>query len=113
MLKSTLVVAAMIVAVGSTAAHAGSAGNDGRKGHEHGRYGGYEHNHRPGPYAGHYRHHRGHHGARQRYRYGPGWFDYRSRPYCHFAPRQVPIRVWNRRGNPYLKWVWKDVRVCV
>lgn len=113
MLKSTLLVAAMIVAVGSTTAHAGSAGGYGGKGHDRGRYGGYEHNYRPSPYAGRYRRNRGHYGGRQKYQYGPGWIDYRGRPYCHFAPRKVPIRVWDRRGNPYRKWVWKDVRVCV
>ena len=49
MLKSTLLVAPMIVAFGSTTAHAGSAGGYGGKGHDRGRYGGYEHNYRPSP----------------------------------------------------------------
>lgn len=66
MLKSTLLVAAMMVAVGSTTAHAGSAGGYGGKGHDRGRYGGYEHNYRPSPYAGRYRRNRGHYGGRQK-----------------------------------------------
>lgn len=123
MLKSTLLVAAMIVAVGSTDVYAGSAGGYARKGHDHARHIGYKYNYGYGPYAGRYRHYRGSHyrgshyrgshGAWQKHRYGSGRFDYRGRPYCQLRPRKVPIRVWDRRGNPYKKWVWKDVKVCV
>ena len=113
MLRTTLLAAATLVAFGATAAYAGSDGEHGHKGHDRHGHGGYEHNYVPGPQAGRYRHHRGHHGAKRDHRYGRGWFDYRGRSYCHLAPRKVPIKVWDRRGNSYRKWVWKDVRVCV
>lgn len=103
MLKTTLLTAAALVAFGATAAHAGSGGG----------HGGYEHGYAPAPVAGHYGHHRGGYGPRRGYPYSWGWFDYRGRPYCRLAPRKVPIKVWDRRGNSYRKWVWKDVRVCV
>ncbi|BAQ16497.1 hypothetical protein [Methyloceanibacter caenitepidi] len=113
MLRTTLLAAATLVAFGATAAYAGSDGGYGHKGHDRDGHGGYEQNHVPGPYAGRYRHYREHYGAKRDYRYGRSWFDYRGRPYCRLAPRKVPIKVWDRRGNSYRKWVWKDVRVCV
>lgn len=113
MLRATLLAAAALVAFGATTAYAGSDGGRGHDGHGRGKPGGYEHNYVPGPQARHDRHYRGHHGAKRDHRYGRSWFDYRGRSYCHVAPRKVPIKVWDRRGNSYRKWVWKDVRVCV
>jgi hypothetical protein len=113
MLRTTLLAAATLVAFGTTAAYAGSDGGHGHKGHGRGNHGGYEHNYVPGPQAGRYHRHRGHYGGKRGYRHGRSWFDYRGRPHCHVAPRKVPIKVWDRRGNSYRKWVWKDVRVCV
>lgn len=109
MLKTTLLAAAALVALGATAAHAGGGGH----GHKNYGHGGYQHHYAPRPFAGRYRHHRGRERTWRGYPYGRNWFDYRGRPYCHYAPRKVPIKVWDRRGNPYRKWVWKDVRVCV
>jgi len=118
MLRTTLLAAAAMVAFGATTAYAGSDGGHGHKGYDRGGHrghGGYEHNYAPAPYAGRYRHDRGRYKGKRGYPYGHGrsWFDYRGRPYCHYAPRKVPIKVWDRRGNSYRKWVWKDVRVCV
>ena len=114
MLKTTLLAAATLLALGATAAHAGGGGH-GHKNYGHGdyRHGGYQHHYAPRPYAGRHRHHQGRERAWRGYPYGRSWFDYRGRPYCHYAPRKVPIKVWDRRGNPYRKWVWRDVRVCV
>jgi hypothetical protein len=82
MLRKTLLAAAAVLAFGATGAYAGADG-------------GYRHE----------GHNRGHHGGKRGYRHGRSWFDYRGRPYCHFAPRKVPIKVWDRRGNSYRKWV--------
>ena len=113
MLKTTLLAAAAVVAFGSTTAYAaGAAGTDG-PGHRVGHGGAYEVGYRGGPYTPPYgapRH--GHSWKNKYHRYGPAWFDYRGRPYCHYEPRKVRIKVWDRRGNPYRKWVWKDVKVC-
>ena len=113
MLRTTLLAAAAVLAFGATGAYAGADGGYRHEGHNRGDHAGYEHAYVPGPQAGHYRHYRGHHGGKHGYRHGRSWFDYRRRPYCHFAPRKVPIKVWDRRGNSYHEWVWKDVRVCV
>ncbi|ODS00731.1 hypothetical protein AUC68_14230 [Methyloceanibacter methanicus] len=113
MLKTTLLAAAALVAFGATAAYAGhDRGHDG-DGHRAGKHGGYEHSYTPGPRAGRRHHHSDRYGAQRWHRYGPSWFDDRGRRHCHYAPRKVSIKVWDRRGNPYRKWVWKDVRVCV
>ncbi|MEM8643612.1 MAG: hypothetical protein AAGF09_01825 [Pseudomonadota bacterium] len=115
MLRTILLAAATVLAFGAPAAYAGSDGGYGHKGHGHGAYrghGGYKHNYGPRPYAKGYWHKPGRHGARRYHSYGGSWFDYRGRPYCRLEPRKVPIKVWDRRGNPYRKWVWKDVRVC-
>ena len=108
MLKTTLLAAAALVAFGATAAYAGHDGAGDRVG----KHGGYEYNYKPRPHAGHHRHHRGRYGARHWHLYGPNRFDYRGRAYCHYAPRKASIKAWDRRGNPYRKWVWKDVKVC-
>ena len=110
MLKTTLLAAAALLAVGATAAYAGyDAGKD-RGYRDHGSYNdNYEHGHRGKGYRGDDWDHNWrsrHHG------YGPSWFNYRGRPYCRYEPRRVPIKVWDRRGHSYRKWVWKEVKVC-
>lgn len=108
MLKTTILAAAVVMAFGVTSAYASHDGDHGHGGTEY-KYGG----------AAHEAHYRGYrHDGHDRYgwrhwdRYGPSWFDYRGRPHCRTVPRKVSIKVWDRRGNPYHKWVWKDVRVC-
>ncbi|MDJ0512062.1 MAG: hypothetical protein QNJ62_01310 [Methyloceanibacter sp.] len=116
MLRTILLAAATVLAFGTPVAYAGSDGGYGHKGHGHGTYRGhrgYKHNYAPRPYAGRYRYKPGRRGARRFHSYDGSWFDYRGSPYCRFEPRKVPIKVWDRRGNSYRKWVWKDVRVCV
>ena len=108
MLKPTLVAAAAVslLAVGATDAFAGKGGS--RHGWEHhgsghgGKYGGRRH-------GGHYKH--GGHYEHGWYRYPNWWFNY-SYPRCHYEPRKARIKVWDRHGRPYHKWVWKDVKVC-
>lgn len=106
MLKTTILAAAAVMAFGLTPAQAGHDG-----GHDRGRdRGGYEHSYGAGPQKAHYRGH--HHSRRDWDRRGRSWFDYRGYRSCRTVPRKVSIKVWDRRGNPYHKWVWKDVRVC-
>jgi hypothetical protein len=103
MLKQTFIAAAAasLMAFGATDAFAGKGGGHG------GGYGG------GGKYGGEYhggRHYRGH--------YGYGWHRYPSwgftnrYPRCRYEPRKVRIKVWDRRGRLYHKWVWRDVKVC-
>lgn len=107
MLKTTMLAAAAVTALGVTSAYAGHhAGHDG--GYDRGRL---EQKYSGASHEAHYRGHR--HGWRHWDRYGPSWFDYRGRGRCYTEPRRVSIKVWDRRGNPYHKWVWQDVRVCV
>ena len=97
MLKQILIaaVAVSLMAFGVTDAFAGRG--DGRHG------------------GGHYRgghHSEPHHGGHQR---GHGWHRYPSYswyPRCHYEPRKVRIKVWDRRRRLSHKWVWRDVRVC-
>jgi hypothetical protein len=104
MLKQTFIAAAAasLMVFGATDAFAGKGGG----GHGGGYGGG-------GKYGGEYyggRHYGGH--------YGYGWYRYPSwgftNPYprCRYQPRKVRIKVWDRRGRLYYKWVWRDVKVC-
>lgn len=130
MLKTTLLAAATFAALGVGSAHAGAAqipygvSQETAHGHAHGGGSGgvYKSAYYGGRYAkpygaprhGAHRRGRGWHGKHYRhgYRKPPARFGYRGGPYCHFEPQKVRIKVWDRRGNPYRKWIWKDVKVC-
>lgn len=101
MLKKPLIAAATIslVAFGATAAYAGKGGGGGG-GHGGGGGGG-------GHYGG-----GGHHGHHKFNRYPPLWLNYSWYPRCHYETQKVRIKVRDRRGRPYRKWVWRDVKVC-
>ena len=106
MLKTTLIAAAAVslMAFGATDAFAGKGGGGHHGGGHHGKHGGGYHGHHGGKHHGHYR------------RYGwsryPSWWFAFSYPRCHYEPRKVRIKVWDRRGYPYYKRVWRDVKVC-
>jgi hypothetical protein len=105
MLRQTLIAAATVslMAFGATDAFAGKgSGRHGGGDHYGGRhYGGG--NYRGSRYGAH-------HGHRW-YRY-PHWWLTHSYPRCHYEPRKVRIKVWDRHGRPYHKWVWRDGKVC-
>ncbi|GFO82969.1 hypothetical protein [Methyloceanibacter sp.] len=111
MLKTTILAAAAVMAFGVTSAYASHDG-----GHDRGTRGGHHQKYSGASHEAHYRGHR--HGRHNRHdwrhwdRYGSSWFDHRGRRHCRTVPRKVSIKAWDRRGNPYHKWVWKDVRVC-
>lgn len=103
MLNKTLMAVAALsfVAFGATAADAkGSHGHGGGYGTHGGKHhGGRHHGHRP-----YWKH--------QYYRYPPLWLNYAWSPRCRYVPRKARIKVWDRHGRPYHKWVWRDVKVC-
>lgn len=126
MLRTILLAAAVGLTFGAGPAHAGGDRDRGHKGYDGGHRAyehsraykhnrGYKHNWRYGHHYDPrpYRHHQKRNKAKRWHQHGPSWFDYRGRGSCHFAPRRVPVKVWDRHGNPYRKWVWRDVRVCV
>ena len=107
MLKTTLIAAAAVslMALGATDAFAGKGGGHGGGGY--GQHGGGHHGGGHGGYHGGKHHHRGY----GWYRYPSWWFAY-TYPRCHYQPRKVRIRAYDRRGRAYYRWVWRDVRVC-
>ena len=114
MLKQTLLATALsaFAALGATAAeakgdhgHYGAHGGDRYERNDHGKrhgrgytaHGGYDYG--PGSYW-------------KPHRSPPWWLNYAWQPRCQYVPRKARIKVWDRRGRPYHKWVWRDVRVC-
>ena len=105
MLKTTLLAAAALsfVALGATTA-------DAKGGHGHGGYS------KHGGHGDHHGRHGGGHGYHKFHKYNKFnnfWLSYsRYRARCHYEPERVRIKVWDRRGNAYFKWVKRDVKVC-
>jgi len=101
MLKKTLIAAAAVslMTFGATAAYAGGGGRGGGGG-DHDGHGGH------GGHDGHGGHH-GHH----RFNNNIWWGFVLSSP-CHYETQKVRIKFYDRWGNPHVKWVWRDVKVC-
>ena len=116
MLKKTLIAAAAVslMAFGATDAFAGKGGGGGGGGHGGGR--GHHGGGGGGGGGGHGGgHHGGHHGGpgwNHKFSRYPFWLNYSWYPSCHYETRKVRIKVRDRWGRPYHKWVWKDVKVC-
>jgi len=90
MLKTTILAAAALsfVALGAPTAYAGHGGGGG------GHHGG------------------GHHGHHNGWNNGHIWLGYSWYPSCHYETKKIRVKLWDRHGNPYFKWVWRDVKVC-
>ena len=122
MIKTTLLAAAALsfVALGAPTAdaksghgHGGGGGGHGAHNGGQGKHGGYgKHRGRggSGKHGGQGRH--GHHKYKH-HKSNYFWLNYSWFPSrCHYEPQRVRVRVWDRRGHAYFKWVRRDVKVC-
>jgi len=40
------------------------------------------------------------------------WWGFVLSSPCHYETQKVRIKFYDRWGNPHVKWVWRDVKVC-
>ena len=54
-----------------------------------------------------------HHKYNKYNKYNDFWFNFSwYSPACHYETKPDRVKVWDRHGNPYFKWVKRDVKVC-